>query len=76
MFRELFEAKNIEVDVSGLQDQYGDGGEQEQDDFYHFIKTLEKAGMKNKDWSYIDDNTISVPAKYKKEMKYWNITIK
>jgi len=75
-FKELFtESKTIKVDISDLQDTFSDGPEQEDDDFFYFIKQLEQYGMKRKEWSYLDNSTIEIPSKYKKQIKQWSVQI-
>ncbi len=76
MFKEIFaESKTINIDVSELINTYSDGGEQEHDDFYYMLQQLKQYGLKDRDWEYGDGDVIKIPAKYKKELKPWNVKI-
>ncbi len=74
MFKELFEG-SITVDISDLMDTYSDGGEYKTTDFEFMIDELKTYGLKDKDWTYGDDETIIIPSKYKKYLSPWAIKI-
>ena len=74
-FKDFISEKTTTLDISSLQDQFSDGGEQEQDDFYYFITGLKNHGLKEKEWMYTDDNKISIPVKYLKFTKSWDVQV-
>jgi len=75
-FMKMNEGSTVKVYVGDLINQYSDGGEQEQDDFYYFTNSLKNFGLKDKDWHYADEeDTIVIPKKYTKFIKSWNVNI-